>query len=425
MTIRVEIIATGSELLHNKTKNTTTPFLVNQLIGLGYEIKRISTVDDGIEEITGAVCEALRRADLILLTGGLGATPDDVTREAVAEALSMPMEFRSDLWEEIQQYFDKRDLSTTPINMKQAYLPCGAYALHNPLGTAPGILIPYDEDVTIVVLPGPPGETREMFLHEVKPYLIKHYPPPASHKVCTFKICGCGETVVCERIKDVIREARESGIKCSFLSGPDEVQLILELSDPGDDNDNNELLKKLGDQIQTLLGPDLYGVNEETLMGKVGEMLIEKGFTVGVAESCTGGLVASYLTDVPGSSGYVRGGVVAYSSEAKEKVLGVSPDVLKDYGAVSPETAKEMARGVRELMNTSIGLSTTGLAGPQGGEPEIPVGTVYLGLSTSEGEELVRKIYYPKVGRLTLKTIAAKRALDFLRRYLINSSGVD
>ena len=423
MITRVEIIATGSELLHDKIKNTTTPFLISQLTELGYEIKRINTVDDGIEEITGAVVEALRRADLIFITGGLGATPDDVTREAVAEALNMPMEFRSDLWEEIQHYFKKRGLTATSINMKQAYLPCGAHSLRNSLGTAPGILIPYDEGLTIVVLPGPPGEAREMFLHEVKPYLIKHYPPPVYHTVYTFKICGCGETIVCERLKDVIAEARELDIKCGFLSGPDEVQLILELSDQK--SEKNDLLKELGEQIETLLGRDLYGVNEETLMGKVGELLAEKGFTVGVAESCTGGLITSYLTDVPGSSRYVRGGVVAYSSEVKEKVLGVSPNTLEEYGAVSPETAKEMAGGVRQLMNASFGLATTGLAGPEGGEPENPVGTVYLGLSTPEGEELAQKIYYPGVGRSTLKTIAAKRALDFLRRYLINSNEVD
>lgn len=160
-------------------------------------------------------------------------------------------------------------------------------------------------------------------------------------------------------------------------------------------------------------------------MGKVGELLLEKGFTVGAAESCTGGLVTSYLTDVPGSSRYVRGGIIAYSCEAKEKVLGVSPKTLEEHGAVSPETAKEMARGVRRLMNVSFGLATTGLAGPGGEEPGTPIGTVYLGLSTPEGEELIQKIYYPGVQRLTLKKIAAKRAVDLLRRYLINSDEDD
>lgn len=421
MTICVEIIATGSELLHDGLRNTTTPFLISQLTELGYEIKKISTVDDRIEEIMGAVQEALRHADLVFLTGGLGATPDDVTREAVAEALGIPMEFRSDIWEEIQQYFTKRDSIITPANIKQAYLPCGAHPLHNSLGTAPGVMIPCDEDRLIVVLPGPPREAREMFSDEVKPFLEKHYFAPVNCH-CTFNICGCGETIVYDRLQDVIKEAQEAGIKCSFLPGPGEVQLILNVNDPNDEKE--ELLRKLSEQIKKLLGPDLYGVDEETLTGKVGELLTEKGSTVGVAESCTGGLVSSYLTDVPGSSRYMRGGVIAYTCGIKEKILGVSSKTLEEYGAVSTQTAKEMAGGVRRLMNVSYGLATTGFAGPDGGTEENPVGTVYLGLAIPE-KELAQKIYCPGMGRATLKKIAAKRAIDFLRRYLINPDGVD
>jgi nicotinamide-nucleotide amidase len=416
MTTSAEIIATGRELLNGETKNTTTPFLIGQLTGLGYKIKRISTVDDGIEEITGAVREALRRADLILLTGGLGPTPDDVTREAVAEALCLPMEFRPDLWEEMQRYFSKRGQAASQVNMKQAYLPCGASSLPNTLGTAPGILIPYHEKQTIAVLPGPPQEAREMYLREVKPYLSEHYPATVCRRI-TFKVCGCGETVVYEKLKSVINEAQETGIKCSFLPGRGEVHIVLRMQDANEEKD--ELFRKFSAQIQENLGPDLFGINEETLPGNVGSLLIEKGLTVAAAESCTGGLIASYLTDIPGSSHYIKGGVVAYSSEIKEKVLGVNPAVLKDYGVVSGETAKEMARGVRRLLNASFGLSTTGLAGPAGGESGIPVGTVYLGLSTPQGEEIERKICFPGVGRQTLKSIAATWALDFLRRYLI------
>lgn len=422
MTIQVEIIATGSELLHEETKNTTTPFLIRQLTGLGYEIRRISTVDDETEEITGAVREALRRADLIFLTGGLGATPDDVTREGVAEALNSPMEFKSDLWDEIQDYFTKRNCTIPPVNMKQAYVPCGARPLHNSLGTAPGILIPHDK-LTIIILPGPPHEAREMFLNEVKPFLLKSYSPSVDNHERTFKICGPGETAVYERLKEVITKARDADIRCSFLAGAGEVHLILRWSDSY--NEKTSLVSQLEDNIKALLGIDLYGVDEETLMGKVGELINKKGFTVGVAESCTGGLVTSYLTDVPGSSRYVRGGVTAYTNRIKEKVLGVGPKTLEDFGAVSPETAKEMARGVQQVLQTSIGLSTTGFAGPDGGETGNPVGTVYLGLSTPQGELLAQKIFYPGVGRVTLKTIAAKRAMDFLRRYLTNLDGVE
>lgn len=421
MTISVEIIATGSELLYDGLRNTTTPFLISQLTELGYEIKKISTVDDRIEEIKGAVQEALRRADLIFVTGGLGSTPDDVTREAVAEAVGIPLEFRSDLWEEIQRYFSERHTTITSVNIKQAYLPCGAQALHNVLGTAPGILMLSDDERMLVVLPGPPGEAREMFLDGVRPFLQKHYPAPVSCR-CAFNICGCGETVVYDRLQHVIKEAQTAGIKYSFLPGAGELKLILSLSDP--DDEKEELFRELSQQIKELLGPDLYGVNEESLTGKVGELLMEKVSTIGVAESCTGGLVTSCLTDVPGSSHYISGGVIAYSCEIKEKVLGVSSKTLEECGAVSAQTAKKMASGVRRLMNTTYGLATTGFAGPDGGTTENPVGAVYLGLATAE-KELAQRVYFPGVGRTTLKKLAAKSAIDFLRRYLLDPDGVD
>jgi nicotinamide-nucleotide amidase len=421
MTVKVEIIAIGSELLSEETRNITTPFLVNQLTGLGYTIRRLSTIDDQMEEITGAVCEALRRADLIFLTGGLGATPDDLTREAVADALNMPMEFRCDLWEEIQEYFHHRSAAVTPVNMKQAYLPCGAQALRNSIGTAPGILIPYHNDQTIIVLPGPPQEAKQMFIHEVKPFLLKHYPPIKKNKERTFKIIGIGETIVYDNLKELVATAQDAGIICSFLPGPGEVMLIFKWD--GSCSEQDDLFEQLEKKIINILGNDLYGVDDETLMGNVGKLLLNKDMTVGVAESCTGGLVANYLTDVPGSSRYVRGGIIAYNNEIKEKVLGVNPKTLEQYGAVSPETAREMARGARMVLGSSFGLATTGLAGPDG-EPDNPVGTVYLGLSARDGE-LTQKIYFPGVGRTTLKKIAAKRALDFLRRYLINPDGVD
>lgn len=421
MTVRVEIIAIGSELLSEEVKNTTTSFLVNQLTALGYTIKKLSTVDDQMEEITGAVYEALRRANLIFLTGGLGSTPDDLTREAVATVLKMPMEFRNDLWEEIQQYFIKRNRPVPPANMKQAYLPCGAVPLRNSLGTAPGILVPYSNNQTIIVLPGPPQEAREMFINEVKPFLLEHYPPLKKIKERVFKIIGLGETVVYEKLKDLVATLQNSGIICSFLPKPGEVWLIFKWDVSS--IKQNDLFQQLENDIINILGDDLYGFDDETLPGKVGELLVNRGLTVGVAESCTGGLVASCLTDVAGSSRYVQGGIVAYNNEIKEKVLRVKPETLEQYGAVSPQTAREMARGARAVLNSTFGLATTGLAGP-GGEPGIPVGTIYLGLSTPDGE-LAQKIFFPGLGRHTLKTITAKRALDLLRRYLINPDGVD
>lgn len=418
MAVLVEIIATGEELLNGDTENIITPFLVRQANALGYEIRRTATIGDNLSDIAGAVRDALHRADLIFITGGLGPTPDDVTREAVAEAIKRPLEFRSDIWEEIQDFFSRRGHSVPPANMKQAYLPCGAEPLCNCLGTAPGILIPFSAK-TIITLPGPPGEAREMFLREVKPYLLRHYPPVSYRQVRTFKICGPGETLILDRLKEVLVEAKKTGVSYSFLPQGGEVHLVFKWDDS---QEKVDALRRLEERLIIALGRDLYGMDEDTLPGKVGELLLQSGLTVGVAESCTGGLVANYLTDVPGSSRYVLGGVVAYTNEIKRDILGVKETTLEKYGAVSPQTAKEMARGVCRLTGSSLGLATTGFAGPEGGDPDNPVGTVFLGLATPE-EEFVQRIFYPGLGRVTLKSIAAKRALDLLRRHLMALSG--
>ncbi|AFV11378.1 competence-damage inducible protein CinA [Thermacetogenium phaeum DSM 12270] len=417
MAVLVEIIATGDELLIGEKDNTTTPFLVRQVALLGYEVRRTLTVSDNLNDIAGAVREALHRADLIFVTGGLGPTPDDVTREAVAEAIKRPLEFRSDIWEEIQAGLLRRSNSVPPSNMKQAYLPCGAEPLSNCLGTAPGFIIPITNK-TIVVLPGPPGEAREMFLREVKQYLSRRYPPVSGRRVCVFKTCGPGEAVLLERLKEVLAEAKKMDVGISFLPQGGEVHLVLKWNDS---LKRAGAVEQLKERLMKVLGEDLYGLDEDTLPGKVGELLSQNSLTVGVAESCTGGLVANYLTDVPGSSRYVRGGVVAYTEEVKMRVLGVQESTLNRYGAVSLQTAKEMAEGVRRLTGASIGLATTGFAGPEGGTPDDPVGTVYLGLATRD-DVVAQRIFFPGLGRITVKSIAAKRALDLLRRYLLSLS---
>ncbi|MGB9792380.1 MAG: competence/damage-inducible protein A [Thermacetogeniaceae bacterium] len=413
---RVEIIATGNELLTGQVENTTTPFLVNQLQTCGYEIIRTSTVRDNLEEIKSAICEALGRADLIVVTGGLGPTPDDVTREAIAESIQMPLEFRSELWEEIQAYFKRRGKETPPSNINQAYIPYGAIALPNPLGTAPGIVVNFNSKI-ILALPGPPEELRQMFLKEVKPFLFHNVPHTRLYLKRCFKVCGIGETVVLERLKRILDKARNTSAKFSFLPRAGEVYISLQVS-----ADEPVLFEELEKEIQQALGEDLFGIDEETLPGKVAELMRSSGLTLGVAESCTGGLIMNYLTDVPGSSEYLRGGIVAYQNEVKLKHLGVKPETLEKFTEVSPNTAMEMAEGIRRLFNSDIGLATTGFAGPTGGLPDAPIGTVYVALSTSQ-ESFYSKLFYPGLGRVTVKTLAAKAALDLLRRYIMRSKG--
>lgn len=413
---KVEIIATGNELLTGTVENTTTPFLVDQIRMLGYEIIKLNTVRDNLEEIKGAICEALGRADLIIVTGGLGPTPDDVTREAIAESIQMPLEFRSELWEEIQAFFKKRKRETPPPNINQAYLPYGALAIPNVLGTAPGIIVNLNSKI-IIALPGPPEELRQMFLNEVKPFLLHTFPQQTTHLKRCFKVCGVGETVILQKLKDVLEKARDTSAEFSFLPRTGEVHIFLRVS-----AGEPQLLVDLERKIKISLGDDLYGIDEETLPGKVGELLRSNNLTLGVAESCTGGLIMSYLTNIPGSSDYLRGGIVAYNNEVKERHLGVKPETLEKFSEVSSNTAMEMAEGIKRALNTDIGLATTGFAGPTGGLSEAPVGTVYVGLSTSK-ENLYSRHFFPGVGRITVKSMAAKAALDLLRRYLIRLKG--
>lgn len=417
---KVEIIATGNELLSCQVENTTTSFLQNQVLSMGHEITRLVTIGDDKEKIKEVIQEALTRADVVLITGGLGSTPDDLTREALAEAINHPLEFRTELWSKICEFFESRGRQSPPTSIKQAYLPYGATAIPNSVGTAAGIVQPLGNQV-IIALPGPPEELREMFLQWVKPFLENHYFSPPAWKNYTLKVFGIGESTVQERLSSILGELESSGVGISFIPTAGEVHLVLRIPENVDDQ---SVFAELLDKAQQLLGPDLYGVGEETLPGKVGELLQTKGLTVGVAESCTGGLIGSYITDVSGSSAYFLGGVVAYSNDVKKTLLGVGNQTLASKGAVSPETALEMARGIRRLLNSDIGLATTGIAGPTGAVPGKPVGTVYVGLATPS-LSAVKKFFFPGLGRLAVKNLAAKSALDFLRRYLINSLEAD
>lgn len=412
---KVEIIATGDELVKGEIENTTTPFLLNQLLELGYEIGRLVTIGDDQEEIKRTIREALTRAEIIIVTGGLGPTPDDLTREALAEAVNQPLEFRPELWEAIQLFFRARGRETPPANIKQAYLPYQARAVSNHLGTAAGIIVTQGIQ-TIIALPGPPGELKQMFLSEIRPYLEGRYPVVPFQKKCTFKVFGLGESAILERLKEFLKEIKDTPVKIGFLPRLGEVHVILQAT--GTRNGVESVFLQLVEKIKSLLEPDLYGIDDTTLPGKVGELLRSQNVTLGVAESCTGGLIGNYLTDIAGSSDYFCGGIIAYHNEIKENILGVKAKTLAEAGAVSPETAKEMALGARRVLGTDLGLATTGVAGPSGGLPETPVGTVYVGLATPSGV-FAKKLFYPGVGRITVKKLAAKGALDFLRRFLI------
>jgi nicotinamide-nucleotide amidase len=414
---KAEIIAIGNELLSGDVENTTTPFIIEQVRSLGYELIRATTVGDEIDRIAGAVQNALSAAEIVVLTGGLGPTPDDVTREALAKALDLPLEFRPELWRDIQRLFEQRGKSTPPANINQAYLPCQAQAVPNPVGTACGIIALHLES-SIILLPGPPHELRRMWQDSVRPYLERRYPANSldGQQSRLFKVYGIGESEVMERLRHLLDALRETDVRFGFYPRAGEVHILVKAAGAG--HETQALLDHLSVSLQNLLGTDLYGTGEDTLSARTGALLKELGLTVAAAESCTGGLVAHYLTGVPGSSDYFRGGIVAYHNDLKERLLGVSREIIDDFGVVSEQTAMVMAAGARTALEADFGIATTGIAGPDGGTPELPVGTVIVGLATPNGQSTSR-IFMPRMGRALVKIMASKKAIDMLRRYLI------
>jgi nicotinamide-nucleotide amidase len=414
---KVEIIAIGDELLRGDVENTTTPFLIEQMRSLGYDLIRATTVGDEIERIAGLVQAALGVAKIVVLTGGLGPTVDDVTREALAKAVGLPLEFRPELWQEIQNLFKQRGQTPPPANINQAYLPYHAQAVPNAVGTACGILFTY-HDAAIIVLPGPPHELRRMWLDSVRPYLEQHYPVGSLDRQQSrvFKVYGIGESEVMERLLPLVAASKQTGVGFGFYPRAGEVHIVVKAA--GAEHEIRSLLDHLTDSLKNLLGTNLYGTGEDTLPAVTGNLLKEHGQTVAAAESCTGGLIAHFLTGVPGSSEYFRGGIVAYQNDIKERLLGVDKEIIDHFDVVSEQTALAMAAGARSVLDADYGLATTGLAGPAGGTPGISVGTVYIGLVTPD-EQSVFRIFWPRMSRDLIKTMAAKKAIDVLRRYLI------
>lgn len=420
---KAEIIAIGDELLRGDVENTTTPFIIDQIRELGYDLIRTTTIGDEIGPITGVIQSALVNAKIVILTGGLGPTSDDITRDALAKALGRPLELRPELWQEIQKLFEQRGMLTPSGNIRQAYLPCGAQAIPNSLGTACGIIALHNQSV-VIALPGPPHELRRMWLDSVRPDLWRRYPVCAleMQQNRVFKIYGIGESAVMEKLRRLLDVTRDEGVRFGFYPRDGEVHIVIKAI--GREEATRVLLDRLSGDLKNVLGTDLYGTGEDTLPAKTGALLKLHNHTVATGESCTGGLIAHYLTGVSGSSDYYRGGIVAYNSDVKEKLLGVSRGIIDNCGVVSEQTVMDMASGVCLLLNADFGIATTGIAGPAGGTPEIPVGTVYIGLATPGGRSSV-KIFLPRMSRSLVKTMASKRAIDMLRRYLINQYGED
>jgi nicotinamide-nucleotide amidase len=406
--MRVEVINTGTELLLGQVTNTHVGYLAQGLLGLGLRLDRAVTVPDGVA-IAEALEEAMSRAGLILVTGGLGPTSDDVTREAAAEAFGLELLFHQEILDGIAAKFAARKFQMNDLQRQQAMVPRGGIVLENHFGTAPGLIVRNDKTVA-VLLPGPPNELKPMWEQQALPWLRRHFAGRLA-PVCelTLRLLGIGETAVQLAVE---KELLALGpVEVGYCARPGEVDLRLIAPDEA-------LLAKAASVARAALAEHIYTQGSETMEEVVVRIARAEGKTIATAESCTGGLVAGRITNVPGSSAVFRYGWVTYANEAKTAELGVPAGLLAAHGAVSGEVARAMAEGALRASGADVAVSVTGIAGPDGGSSEKPVGLVWFGLARRDGKtEVLNRNLSPVRG--TFRVMATQMALDLVRRALL------
>lgn len=407
--MNAEIIAIGSELLTPDRIDTNSLWLTERLNAIGIDVRLKTIVGDDELRLEEALRDAIRRSDVIISTGGLGPTEDDITRKVFARVLGRQLVLDDAILEDIRAKFRRIGATMTPNNERQALVLRDAEVLPNARGTAPGLLV-QDGRALIVLLPGPPREMQPMFTELIAPRLEKQ-----SHGIRirkrVLRTTGLGESALDQKIAAIY--GRYTNPSTTILAKPGEVDIHLTAKSETVES-AEALLDELAEQIEDALHPAVYSHRGESLEEVVGLGLTVKGYTLATAESCTGGLIAKRITDVPGSSAYFLEGLVTYANAAKTRLLGVSEDTLAEHGAVSAEVAEAMARGVKERSGATIGLATTGVAGPGGGSDEKPVGLVYIALVDDVQSEA--KAFNLFGSRQEIRERASQIALDWVRR---------
>ncbi|MBE0465865.1 MAG: competence/damage-inducible protein A [Candidatus Desulforudis sp.] len=385
--MQCELVFTGSELLLGDVSNTHAVYLGHELAKLGIEVILQTTVGDDWTLMEQVVRGALERADLVVTTGGLGPTTDDITKDVVASVLGVPMVTDAESLEQMRKFFARRGTEMPSICARQARFPEGSRVLPNHKGTAPGALIE-DKGKIIIILPGPPRELRAMFETSVRPYLLEIPGRGEVLRTRVLKLTGIPEYTVQEKLKDLGGPGNPG---LGYLTKPGEVQVRVS-AHAVDPAAAERLVEELAGRITGLVGEYVFAVDDEAPERTVGDMLFGRGLTISVAESCTAGMVAARFTDVPGSSRYFCGGVVVYNNDLKRQLVGVPNEILERYGAVSENTAVAMAEGIRRIAGSDLGLAITGIAGPEGGTLVKPVGLVYVALASDQGTQCHRLI---------------------------------
>ena len=411
------VIAVGSELLTPHKLDTNSLFLTERLNDLGVAVRYKSVVGDEPQEIAAAVSQAVAHAELIILTGGLGPTEDDVTRDAVASVFGLTLREDPTVLASIRSRFESRRMEMPSINRRQALVPDGAVVLSNVNGTAPGLWLER-HDVTCLLLPGPPRELRPMFEGAASRYIKERAEGQRVFRR-VLKVVGHAESYVESLTQPVYSQWRppRTSISTTILASPGQVELHLSTRAVASES-VHQALDDATAELSAILGASLVSTDGSSLEAVVGQLLLVRGCAVAVAESCTGGLTACRLTEVPGASAYVRAGWVTYSNQAKTDLLGIDPAVIAEHGAVSEAVASAMAVGARERGGGGYGLGITGVAGPGGGSPEKPVGMVCVALAGIDAEVRIRTFRFPGE-RGAVRFQASQAALDMLRRDLV------
>ncbi|MBR1553071.1 MAG: competence/damage-inducible protein A [Schwartzia sp.] len=407
-----ELVTTGSELLLGQIVNTNAAYMAQELNRMGVDVCFQTTVGDNRVRMKEVLTHALSRADLVITSGGLGPTRGDITKEVSAEIIGRTMARNEECVARLKAHFARLGREMTENNLRQAIIPEGAHIFVNQAGTAPGVALEKDGKL-LVNLPGPPSEMKDMFQRSLAPYLVEKYGISSIIYSRVLHTYGIGESMLETKIDDLILAQKNPTL--ALLVRPTGV--IIRITAKAENETAAEaLIAPVEKEIRARLGSLVYGADEEKMEEIVGKELLERKLTVATAESCTGGLVASRLTDVAGSSGYVKGGIVSYTDEVKANTLGVPREILAEYGAVSEPTARAMVEGARKVLGADVAISTTGLAGPGGGTEKTPVGTVFIAASGVSGTVAEKHSFTGTRGQVKFR--ASQAALALLRKYI-------
>ena len=417
--MQIEIINTGSELMLGRVLNTHQQWLCRQLSNLGYVVTRQVAVADEGPQMLPAVRESLTRADLLITTGGLGPTSDDRTRDLIAKLIGVELVQNEEVLARITHFFTSRQRPMPASTTVQALVPHGATILMNAHGTAPGLVMEVPGGkfrvggTLLIMLPGPPRELRPMFTDQVVPLLREKLPGPPDFICRTLKTTGLGESRVEEIIVPHLKHLTDAGLELGYCARVGEVDLRFVARGFG----AQETVAEAEATVRRLIGDYIYGTDDESLELAIVQALTVRKQTLALAESCTGGFIAHRITNVPGASAVLWGGAVSYTNDAKTRLLGVNETTLAAHGAVSEPVAREMAEGARRVAASDFAISVTGIAGPDGGSVEKPVGTVFIGLAAAHGTTVQK--FLNRFDRETFKYVTSQQALEMLRRALV------